>query len=337
MKTSLTLSLLLAATFLIGQHTFSIVAVDTITGEIGSAGATCLTSADCNDCGGAVIINQLIPGVGAVNAQATVCLPNTNATFVADQLRSGLSATDALNLVLSNDQCQFGNTADRQYGIVSYDGDDNLDIASYTGDGALSHAGHRSGTLYSIQGNILLGPEILDSMEARFIRSEGWPLKDRLMEAMQGANVVGADSRCAPDGLSSKSSFLRVAALGDPEGEPYAEAIVESTDPGVDPIDSLQTLVDDLTFIIINVDDETKIDYNISPNPASDLLTLTQGENALLTHYRITTIDGREVAFGNFNLRETIKVENYEEGIYFIQLMDQSTTVLITEKVLIQR
>ncbi|MEM1218596.1 MAG: secretion protein, partial [Bacteroidota bacterium] len=50
--------------FLLAQHTFSIVAVDVATGEVGSAGATCLTSDDCGGCGGAVIISDLVPGRG---------------------------------------------------------------------------------------------------------------------------------------------------------------------------------------------------------------------------------------------------------------------------------
>ena len=41
------------------QHTFSIVAVDPVTGEVGSAGATCLNNSSCGGCGGAVIISQL--------------------------------------------------------------------------------------------------------------------------------------------------------------------------------------------------------------------------------------------------------------------------------------
>jgi len=336
MKYTFTLGLLMMAALMIGQHTFSIVAVDTLTGEIGSAGATCLTSEDCNGCGGAVIINQLIPGVGAVNAQATVCLPNVNATLISDQLKAGLSATQALNLALSNDQCQFGNSADRQYGVVSFQ-EGVLDVASYTGDGALSHAGHRTGVNYSIQGNILLGPEILDSMEARFIRSEGMFLKDRLMEAMQGANVVGADSRCAPDGLSSKSSFLRVAAEWDTEGDPYAEAIVESTDEGVDPIDSLQTLVDELPSVIINVEETLDDQYTISPNPANSVLTITQGKNAPFNHYQLLTIDGKQVASGHLSQTTEIEVIDYHEGLYLLQLSDSMGKVVTTEKVLVRR
>jgi len=62
---------------LYAQHTFSIVAVDTITNEVGSAGATCLDSDNCTGCN-AIIISGLAPGRGAVNAQAQVCFPNIN-------------------------------------------------------------------------------------------------------------------------------------------------------------------------------------------------------------------------------------------------------------------
>ena len=49
----------------IAQHTFSIVAVDSITGEIGSAGATCLASED-----GAIDISDIVLGVGAIHTQS---------------------------------------------------------------------------------------------------------------------------------------------------------------------------------------------------------------------------------------------------------------------------
>ena len=54
---------------LISQDTFSIVAIDSITGEIGSAGASCVdmftTGISTND-----FLGQLIPNVGAINTQA---------------------------------------------------------------------------------------------------------------------------------------------------------------------------------------------------------------------------------------------------------------------------
>ncbi len=67
--------------------------------------------------------------------------------------------------------------------------------AAYTGQNCVNYKNHITGRNYSIQGNILLGQQILDSMEARFLRAEG-ELACRLMEALQGAKVVGADTRC---------------------------------------------------------------------------------------------------------------------------------------------
>ena len=55
---------------LYSQHTFSIVAVDTITGEIGSAGATCGDSIIWPGTAGAYIISDILPGVGAIHTQS---------------------------------------------------------------------------------------------------------------------------------------------------------------------------------------------------------------------------------------------------------------------------
>lgn len=322
--------LLLCGSSLMSQHTFSIVAIDPVTQEIGSAGATCLTSGDCGGCGGAIVISELLPGIGAANAQATVCLPNVNAAYIADQLTAGSTAQEALSSVLSNDQCQFGNTSERQYGIVSIIGG-VIDVASFTGESALSHAGHRTGDHYSIQGNILLGPEILDSMETRYLRAldNGLSLAERLMEAMQGANVVGADSRCAPDGLSSKSAYLTTTFLTDDDTQ---TAIVTDTAPGVDPIDSLQTLVDNFGTIS-SVDDLVDFEnLSITPNPATDHLMI---DNAtVIETYQIMTANGKLVQQGRIN-QGYVPLIALNNGVYIIKLMTKEN--VHSEKILIQR
>ncbi len=324
----------LASSQMIAQHTFSIVAVDTLTGQIGSAGATCLTSAECGGCGGAIIISEVIPGRGAVNAQATVCLPNSNASAVAQDINSGLSASDALTAVLANDQCQFGNTTDRQYGIVTFQ-DGVIDATSYTGKGALSHAGHRTGVDYAIQGNILLGPEILDSMEARFIRSEGQSLLYRMMEAMQGANVPGADSRCLVDGLSSKSSFIRVANPDDVDGQLAVDIKVESPEFNNDPIDILQSLVD----LLSDTEDYNLAEANskLYPNPANQLTKLEVSDIGAYDYYSITNSAFSILKIGEVNSNQLdIPLDAFAPGIYFINLQKENTIVQ-THKLVIQR
>ncbi len=219
---------------LLAQHTFSIVAVDPSTGEVGGAGATCLSL----DREGyqALIISHVQPGVGAVHTQSY--WNALNQYNGAIKLEERLSAQDLILWLTENDAEQ--NPSIRQYGaaVLSPQGDPSA--AGYTGSNCLNAKKHVSGLNYSIQGNILLGGYVVDSMEARFLRSTG-SLADRLMEAMRGALIPGADSRCLREGLSSRSSFIRVARPQDTLTGPSLDISVGSVRPGLDPIDSLLT------------------------------------------------------------------------------------------------
>ncbi len=226
---------------LFAQHTFSIVAVDPATGEVGSAGASCVDNAA--NFGGVILISGIIPGRGAINGQATVCIPHVNLNNGISQMLFGSSPDEVLDYLYNNDACQFGTNESRQYGIADFDVDGEPRSAAFTGNQALTYAGHRVGDTYAIQGNILLGPEILDSMEARFLNTPG-PLAYKLMAAMQGANVPGADSRCLDEGTSSKSAFLRVARPDDSMNDLYLNINVIQTPDGTEPIDTLQARFD---------------------------------------------------------------------------------------------
>ncbi|MCB0625962.1 MAG: DUF1028 domain-containing protein, partial [Saprospiraceae bacterium] len=129
----LSLALLLTAGSLLAQDTFSICAVDPETGEVGSAGASCIDTDDCGGCGGVIIISGLIPGKGAVNSQATACIPNVNLNNALTQMEAGLSPQQIVDYLLGNDACQFGNTSNRQYGIVDLDDNGDPRSAAYTG------------------------------------------------------------------------------------------------------------------------------------------------------------------------------------------------------------
>jgi uncharacterized Ntn-hydrolase superfamily protein len=265
MKKTLFLLCLSAFSLLKAQHTFSIVAVDPATGEVGSAGATCLSSSDCGGCGGAIVISGLVPGRGAVNAQATVCLPNSNLNYCTAQLGAGNDPQTTLANVLAADPCTFGDTSNRQYGIVDLDSNMVPRVAGFTGSSALSFAGHRTGFNYSVQGNILIGPEVLDSLEAGFNRVQG-PLCEKLMEAMMATRIVGADTRCLSNGTSSKSAFIRIARPGDDANNPWLNLNVPQVPAGMEPIDSLKTLFEE--FKNLNNLDEAKPGIVVFPNPA---------------------------------------------------------------------
>jgi uncharacterized Ntn-hydrolase superfamily protein len=253
---------------LYGQHTFSIVAVDPVTGEVGSAGATCLSSSDCGGCGGAIIISGLVPGRGAVNAQASVCLPNSNLNYAINQLIAGASAPQALQAVLVADPCFSGDSSSRQYGIIDLDSLMQPRVAAYTGGSALSYAGHRTGLNYSIQGNILISPIVLDSMEQAFNRVQG-PLCERLMATMLAARIPGADSRCLSNGTSSKSAFIRIAKPTDTSPNFWMNLNVPQVPAGMEPIDSLKSLFDAFKLLNGVPDGLQQPAFQLYPNPAA--------------------------------------------------------------------
>ena len=272
---SLTIILVLSFSLVRAQDTFSIIAADPETGEIGAAGATCVDGIAAF--GGIQLLNRIIPGRGGVNAQASICVnPHINLDNAMDQMDLGLSPQQIIDWLVENDEC-FANGFDpthRQYGIVDFSADGEIRSAAYTGENAMDYKGDRTGATYAIQGNILLGPEVLDGMEAGFNNTEG-TLAERLMAAMQGANIAGADSRCLDRGTSSTSAFMRILRPNDDPAEPYLELNVLETPFGVEPIDSLQVLFDEWE-LVNNVNDIDLGDkLRIYPNPSAGRYTVS--------------------------------------------------------------
>ncbi|MEL6835006.1 MAG: DUF1028 domain-containing protein [Bacteroidota bacterium] len=260
---------LLSVQTLIGQDTFSIIAADPETGEIGAAGATCVDGIAA--VGGIQLLNKIIPGRGGVNAQASICInPHINLENAMDQLDEGASPQEIIDWLIENDECfanGFNHTF-RQYGILDFSPDGDIRTAAYTGVNTTDFKGDRVGDTYSIQGNILLGAEVLDGMEDAFNNTAG-TLPERLMAAMQGANIPGADSRCLDRGTSSTSAFMRVLRPSDDASDPYLELNVLEVPFGVEPIDSLQTLFDEWALVndVTNLEEEHGL--RIYPNPSA--------------------------------------------------------------------
>jgi uncharacterized Ntn-hydrolase superfamily protein len=217
------------------QHTFSIVAIDTITGEIGSAGATCGDSIIWPGTPGAYIISDIIPGVGAIHTQSYWL--EANQQNANREMKAGKGPKKLMEWLEQNDA--QNNPGLRQYGAVGWV-NNKPQAAAYTGANCMDYKNHIVGRNYAIQGNILLGQMVLDSMEARFLRTEG-SLATKLMAAMQGANIVGADSRCTPENTSSLSAFIRVAKPDDEYNKLYLDINVAGTGKSEEPIDVLQT------------------------------------------------------------------------------------------------
>jgi len=214
----------------LSQDTFSIVAVDPQTQEVGSAGASCIN--------GSIIISDVHPGIGAVHTQSY--WNSTNQNNASNLMDQGYAPEEIIEYLVENDS--QGNPSIRQYGVVDLVDDGRS--AAFTGENCYDYKNHILGPTYSIQGNILLGQEVLDSMEVNFLNTSG-SLATRLMAAMQGAKIPGADTRCLSSGISSLSAFIRVAQPNNLEDSLYLHLNVNNTQPGIDPIDTLQDLFDD--------------------------------------------------------------------------------------------
>ena len=216
----------------IAQGTFSIVAVDPITGEVGSAGASCIP--------GSIIISDVFPGAGAIHTQAFYL--SANQANARNRFLAGDSPQEIIDWLIANDV--QGNPTIRQYGIVDIGPGGVPRSAGHTGVNTNDYKGHLLGPNYAIQGNILLGPEILEDMETMFLNTDG-TLAHRMMAAMQGANVIGADTRCSPPRNSSSiSAFVRVAHPTDQRPNFLLDLNINNSAQNVEPIDLLQQSFD---------------------------------------------------------------------------------------------
>ncbi|WP_395373606.1 DUF1028 domain-containing protein [Marinicella sp. W31] len=239
--TKLTSALLLLALLfsntIQAQHTFSIVAVDPKTGEIGSAGATCIGAED-----GALVISDIILGVGAIHTQSFWSPSNQN--NARGRMLAGDSPQQIIDWLQQNDI--NGDASQRQYGVVDLNAG-NPRSAAFTGANCFREFKHITGPNYAIAGNILISEDVVDDMETGFLNTKG-SLSDKLMGALQAAKRPGADERCLSFNISSASAFVRMATPCDTDstyGNLSLDLNVWTQGSNVfEPIDALQTAYD---------------------------------------------------------------------------------------------
>ena len=147
-KIILFLFVLLTHNYTYAQDTFSIVAVDKETGEIGAAGATCIKGIEQ---GIIKVISSIVPGKGGIISQAYVCIPNKNLQNATTKMKEGMSPSEIIDWLIENDDCQYGTELSRQYGIVDFDDNGNVRTAGFTGSEANDYKEDRQGVNYSIQ------------------------------------------------------------------------------------------------------------------------------------------------------------------------------------------
>jgi len=321
------------------QDTFSIVAVDSITGEIGSAGASCIDENQIE--GGALIISDVIPGRGAIHTQSY--WNSTNQQNAHNRMAEGMSPQEIIDWLSTHDA--QNNPAVRQYGVVDFDSNGHTRSAGFTGVNCMNYKNHITGPNYAIQGNILLGQQILDSIEARFLNTEG-SFAEKMMAALQGAKVVGADTRCTENGTSSLSAFIRVARPLDPTGGFYCDLNVPSIPEGMEPIDSLQSLFNAWLETVVRIEEKLEEhEIMIYPNPATSYFTVG-GQRSAVGGQRsiqifICNILGENIGVVSTDAMEnwkvTMDVSTYQPGIYFVTVFDNSSPVFIKKLIILPR
>jgi len=157
--------------------TFSIVARDSVAGELGVAVASRFF-------GVGTVVPWAKTDIGAV---ATQSFANTSFGWRGLKLMgNGLTPQEALKVLLRNDD----NPDKRQVGLVSANGQS----ATHTGKGCVAWAGGRHGPDYAVQGNILTGESVVTEMEKTFLETKG-SLASRLYAALMAGHKQGGDSR----------------------------------------------------------------------------------------------------------------------------------------------
>lgn len=159
--------------------TFSIVAFDPATGDVGVAVASRVFA-----------VGNHVPwaeaGVGAVATQAA--MNGGYGPRGLELLRQGLTAQQVVDRLLAEDQ--FDRKDGRQVAVVDAKGN----VAVYTGPTASEWRGHIMGPHFSVQGNILAGPHVAAAMVKAFESTQG-ELAERLYAALKAGDDAGGDRR----------------------------------------------------------------------------------------------------------------------------------------------
>ncbi len=200
-------------------HTYSIVARDPLTGEMGAAVQSHYFS-----------VGPAVPwvesGVGAVCTQSLVLVdygPNG-----LDLMRAGLTAQQALDSLLKLDAHNQG----RQVAMVDAKGN----VAAWTGPACIPEAGHRTGGQYSVQANLMASDQVWPAMAKAYESSTG-DLAERLLAALEAAEKEGGDIR-------GRQSAAIVVVKAQPSGKPWNDRRFDlRVEDSAEPLVELRRLV----------------------------------------------------------------------------------------------
>ena len=200
-------------------HTFSIVARDPVTGELGVAVQSHWFS-----------VGPIVPwaeaGVGAVATQSFV--DPSYGKLGLELMRTGKSAPEALRSLLAGDE---GRDV-RQVAMIDTQGR----VDAWTGKNDIQAAGHIVGKDFSVQANLMLNDKVWPAMAQAFENTKG-DLADRMLAALDAAQAVGGDIR-------GRQSAALIVVTGKPTGQAWKDRIFDlRVDDSSQPLQELRRLV----------------------------------------------------------------------------------------------
>jgi uncharacterized Ntn-hydrolase superfamily protein len=208
-------------TDVIEPGTWSVIALDPATRQVGIAGATCEVYA--------VGLAGISPGKGAVAVQAWGNLAAKR--LAVDMLSEGASPQEVIEAVTD---LGFDPEVElRQYGVVAF-GHENGAMA-YTGAGTNPSAGDLQANGVSVQGNELVSHEVVEAALHTFLINEGAAFPERLLLALEAGMLKGGDRRCGEQ--TALTAFLLVAEPEDtPKSISFGIVIPEQDVGGENPV-----------------------------------------------------------------------------------------------------
>ncbi len=214
-------------------HTFSIVARDAASGQMGVAVQSHWFSTGS-------LVTWAEAGVGAVATQAVV--EASYGPLGLTLMKAGKTAPQALNALLAGDE----GAALRQVAMVDSSGR----VAAHTGARCMADAGHETGEGFSVQANMMANPTVWPAMAAAY-RAAAGDLADRLLAALEAAQAAGGDIR----GKQS-AAILVVPAVSS--GRLWADRVMDlRVEDAPDPIGELKRLVQlQRAYSLMNAGDE---------------------------------------------------------------------------------
>jgi uncharacterized Ntn-hydrolase superfamily protein len=200
-------------------HTYSIVARDPATGELGVAVQSHWFS-----------VGSIVPwaeaGIGAVATQSFV--DPSYGKLGLDLMRAGKSAPDALKALLAGDDAREV----RQVAMIDAQGR----VSAHTGANDIPAAGHIVGRDYSVQANLMLNDKVWPAMSRAFENTKG-DLAERMMAALEAAQEAGGDIR-------GRQSAALIVVTGKPTGRPWADRVFDlRIDDHPEPLKELRRLL----------------------------------------------------------------------------------------------